>query len=308
MLALVRSMAAQAAPPGEAAAFVDASQAAARKAFAINAKEPNALLAMFELEGSTLDWLARDRNLRQIIVLDPGNVVAITELVALLQSAGLNRELWNWNERALAIEPLSPDLLSRRALKLWIAGRVSQADKVIDQVRDHYPSYDFVAWVRFLILALSDRPRAAEALLESNPALLGPPPSTALWRACLPALDQHSPVTIAKARKACLEAAKRAGLLAAQGVMILSGLGQVDEAFDIADGFLLWRGSVVRRGQASKQMMNDLGWRIGVQWLFTPPCAVLRADPRFGPLCEGVGLADYWRARHVRPDYQLSGS
>ena len=73
--------------------------------------------------------------------------------------------------------------------------------------------------------------------------------------------------------------------------MILSGLGQVDEAFDIANGFLLWRGSVVRRGQASKQMTEDSGWRIGVQWLFTPPCAVLRADPRFGPLCEEVG----WR-------------
>jgi len=35
---------------------------------------------------------------------------------------------------------------------------------------------------------------------------------------------------------------------------------------------------------------------------------VMRADPRFLPLCEGMGLVDYWRALGVRPDYQLRKS
>jgi hypothetical protein len=31
------------------------------------------------------------------------------------------------------------------------------------------------------------------------------------------------------------------------------------------------------------------------QVLFMPVTAVLRADPRFMPMCEACGLADYWR-------------
>jgi hypothetical protein len=29
-----------------------------------------------------------------------------------------------------------------------------------------------------------------------------------------------------------------------------------------------------------------------MQWLFTPPCAAMRADPRFGPRCDGIGLTE----------------
>jgi hypothetical protein len=43
------------------------------------------------------------------------------------------------------------------------------------------------------------------------------------------------------------------------------------------------------------------------QWLFTPPVAIMRADPRFMTLCDEFGLTAYWGARHVRPDYQLYG-
>jgi Tfp pilus assembly protein PilF len=136
LLALVRSLHAQSLSGGpEERSSIPAAEEAIRKALSIDPREPNALLAMFELQGSTLDWATRDRKLRQIITIDPSNVIAITELVGLLQSAGLNAESWSWNERALRIEPLSADLLGRRALKLWSAWRVAEADKVVDQVR-----------------------------------------------------------------------------------------------------------------------------------------------------------------------------
>ena len=304
LLGLMRSMAAQAAGPDGTGLLAEAAQDAARKALARDPNEPNALLTMFELEGSTLNWLKRDRTLRQIIAIDPKNIVAISELAALLQAAGLSRESWIWNERALAVEPLSADLLSRRALKLWIAGRPTEADKVIDQARDLNPSNGFVIWVRFLTLALTDRTRAAQAILENDPERIGSRPSVAMWRASLPALDALTPVTIAQAVKACLEAAPLAGQLAAQSVMILSALQQVDAAFDVANGFLLWRGALVRRNRPVGQMQNDPLWRAGVQWLFTPPCSAMRADHRFLALCDGIGLVDYWRIRRIQPDYQ----
>ena len=63
-------------------------------------------------------------------------------------------------------------------------------------------------------------------------------------------------------------------------------------------------GPVVQQVQAgSADAVNAASWRIGTQWMFTPPADPMRADPRFLPLCDGVGLTDYWRKRGVKPDY-----
>jgi hypothetical protein len=295
------------ATPAEKALAIAEAEDTARRAFAIDPKEPHALLAMFELQGATLDWFTRDRRLRQIISLDPGNIFALLELVSFLQSAGMNRESWNLNERALAMEPLAPDLLCRRALKHWIAGRVADADRVIDEVRDRWPSYPFGWFVQFIILALTGRARAAMNMLGMPNPEVFPPPDVDLWKACLPALDNPTPTALASARKACFDGSKVAGELAAYSVMILSALKEVDAAFDVAVGFLLWRGHVVRGGHPPPAPLGtDTGWRANVQWLFTPPCASIRADPRFKEICDGIGLTEYWRRRGVKPDYMFA--
>jgi DNA-binding winged helix-turn-helix (wHTH) protein len=309
LLAFLVSTQAQAADPKDAPRVIDQSENAARRALSLNAKEPNALLAMLELQGSTLDWTTRDQRLRQIITIDPRNLGAINELVPMLQAAGLNRESWNWNERALAIEPLSPIILGRRAMKLWIGGRVPESDKVIDQARALWPSNPWLWGVQFLILALSGRARAAEAMRDSDPAMAGPPVAGEMWRPSLVALEQRSPKAVAAARDACLKGAAIGAQLGGEAVMILSALGEVDAAFEVASGFLLSRGPIVRRGKRpfNAEFNNDAGWRINTQWLFVPATAAMRSDSRFLPLCEGVGLTQYWRSRGVRPDYQLSG-
>ena len=308
LLAYLRSIDTVAADPKIAEPAGKDAQDAAHRALAIDPKEPYALLAMFELQGSTLDWAARDRRLRDIIGIDSANLPAIGELVLLTQAAGLNRESWTLNERAIALDPFSFDYLTKRALKLWIAGRVSQADKVIDQVVALYPTNPWPWWIRFAIFALTDRPRAAQAMLDRNPEMVGDADSAALWRAALAAFDQRSAKTIAKAREACFRAARATGGFAAETLMILSALGETDAAFEVADGLLLSRGAIVPNGKVRKSDLNEATWRINTQYLFTPPCAAMRADARFLPLCEGVGLTDYWRARGVHPDYQLASA
>jgi DNA-binding winged helix-turn-helix (wHTH) protein len=304
LLGLARSLAAKAAPSQSTAAIVAAAQEAAQTALSIDPREPNGLLTMLELQGSTLDWWNRDRRLRQILAIDPANVLAMSEMVLLLQAAGLTRESWSWNERVLAVQPLNPDALSKRALKLWILGHVSKADQVIDQLRALYPASQWVWWVRFLIYTLSDRPLAGRAMVDSAaPALLAKFPGD-FWRPNLKALIDRSPASIAAARSACESTARQSGELAGQAVMILAALGQVDPAFDIANGFLLSRGSVVRSDNRAPQPASDADLRINTQWLFTPPCTAMRADPRFARLCDDLGLAEYWRKRAVQPDYR----
>ena len=300
LLALTRSYFAQVAPAERAASAAALATQTAQQALALDPREPNALLAMFEVQGSTLDWWSRDQLLRRIIALDSTNGLALGELASVLQAAGLCRESWDWNERLLRLAPLSQVCLARRALKLWIFGRVPDADNVINQTLAQYPTSKWVWSIRLLIYAFTGRAAAAMAMIDGEPKMLANGAETRMWRACLEALDRRSAATIARAREACLEAAPGSGELFGVAVMTLAALGDLDAAFDAANGHLLGRGKVVPRGRAATDALH----RIDTYSLFMPPCKNMRADKRFLPLCEGVGLAEYWRRRGVRPDYE----
>ena len=306
LLAFFSAILAQLSEPKVAIPLNDQAHKAADRAFSIDAREPNALLAMFELEGSTLDWFTRDQRLRRIIAIDPSRIWAIAELVLMLQAAGMNRESRYWNERAIALVPLSMDFLTKRAFKLWIAGRVSDADKVIDQVRALFPTNEWPWWARFIIFATTGRAHAAQMMLDANPKMLRPT-EAGMWRTALPALIDPSAVPISRVREECFQQAKSDGETHGPAVMLLAALGDVEGGFTIAEGALLGRGPIIPRERpgtnAAGQEAID---RTNMQWLFTPPCVVMRRDARFGPLCDGIGLTEYWRRRGVEPDYRLT--
>jgi DNA-binding winged helix-turn-helix (wHTH) protein len=300
LLALLKSSLVPASDSRDSTGLVDESEHSARRALSLDAKQPDALLAMFQLQGSTLTWIERDRKLRQIVAIDPNSVLALAELALFTAATGLTRESWTWNERGLALEPLSPIFLGTRALKLWVFGRMSEADKVSDQLRGLYPMDEWPWFVRAQIYAFTGRARAALGMLDAEPVEHGHSAIAKLWRAALPAVDYPSPGNLAKARDACVRGAKTTGMVANEAVLIMSGLGELDTAFDIADGSLLSRGPLV-------EVTEDADWRVGTQWMWAPPVAAMRADPRFLPLCRAVGLTDYWKQRGVNPDY-TSGS
>lgn len=303
LLALVQSLVAQNADPNAVAVTVSDAERTARRALSIDPKEPNALLAMFELQGTSLDWFERDQRLRQILEIEPGNVGAMSDITLLLQATGYVQESWDWNERVLALEPLSPYFLGRRAFKLWIRGRLAAADKVSDQLRSIYPADPWAWYVRFKIYAYTGRAKAALAMLEGNTEINGNPSLAHYWRAALDALDQPSPINLARARAASLAGAEASAQLATEAVQAMSALRQIDTAFDIANGLLLSRGPIVLHDSAALAA-SDAGWRLGTQWMFTPPAVPMWRDPRFMAMCEGIGLADYWRRRGVKPDFQ----
>ena len=69
-----------------------------------------------------LDWASRDRQLREILVSDPNNIPAMTELMPLLQAAGFTRESWRWNERILRASPFARGILAVKSMKISILG------------------------------------------------------------------------------------------------------------------------------------------------------------------------------------------
>ena len=306
LLAYFRSGKAEESSLRDAPRAVGVAQEAIRKALELDSREPNARVALYLLQGPMLNWAGRDAMLRDILRTDPDNLAAMMELMPLTQAAGLTRESWMWNERILKASPFARANLTVRGIKLWILGRVREADNVIDRVVGLWPDYWFGFYARFNILMLTDRPKAARQMLDDPPAGLRGFFTDPAWPVVLDALESRAPSDIESARLACLESSRRSPPLVNDMVMALCALGLKETAFELTEGFLLWRGKVLTEETKDARVVDNYNRRM-TQWLFTPPCALMRADPRFGKLCDDFGLTAYWRARGVRPDYQLYG-
>lgn len=286
---------------------VEGAKEAASTSLRLDPTEPNARLAQIQLERSTLDLAATEDRLRAVLASAPNNIFAMRLLWSLLQSTGRSREALTFVDRAIALKPLAAGNNFPLAQLLWILGRTAEADRVIDRAMQFWPNHRYVRFARFTIFTFTGRPRAALAMLDdvhTRPQNFSSD-SVALWRISLAALDNPSVANIAAARRANLNAVESEPRLASQAVLVLSALGELDAAFEIANQLLLFQDS--RRSSAedgiNQPRASSMAWRF-TPWLFTPPAAALRADPRFNTLCDGIGLTDYWRKRGIKPDYQ----
>lgn len=291
---------------GRPGAAVEESERAVRAALESAPGDPNTQLAQILLERSTLDLAANEDRLRAVIARDPDNIYAMRHLWNLLQSSGRSREAMALVERAIALKPLAATNNYPRAQLLWILGRHAEADRVIDRAMQYWPKHRWVRFARFIILAFTGRERAARAMLDGKgtaPQEYGPA-QIALWRVNLAALEDRSPAKVAAALSANLDAAKQHLGLSSQAIMALAALGEIDAAFEIANAVLLFNPTGDAETARPGQPVKSTAW-IFAPWLFTPPLAPLRADPRFKTLCDGIGLTDYWTSRGIRPDYRI---
>lgn len=307
LFALTQAMLAEYGGP-EAGAAVQRAESAARAALALDPNEANARLALVILERSTLDLATNEDRLREILATAPDNIETMDSLWGLLQSAGRSRDALALVERANVLEPFAAGIHFPKAQLLWILGRNAEADRVIDRAMQYWPEHQIVRFARFTIYAYTGRPRAALAMLDdpkTRPQLYSPE-EISLWRVSLAALDQRTPASIAAARSANLDAARQNPGRSNIAILVLSALGEVDAAFEIANGLLLFRRPAELRAQAPAKQppVRSTGWR-SAPWMFTPPVAPMRADPRFNALCDGIGLTEYWAKRGIKPDYQL---
>lgn len=285
---------------------VQAAHTAVQAALLADPKQSNGLLARLLLQRGPNDWAFSEDRLREILAIDPRNGFALAHLGFLMQGAGRLQLSYALNTRGMALDPLKPGPQYRRALQLWIFGRIGESDQVIERALRLWPQHPWVWNARFLILAFTNRPHAALDMIDdaaTRPETITPS-RLAQWRPTLAALENPSPALVAEARTASLVGARQSPGQAAYGVMALSGLGEIDAAYDVANGLLLKRGKVVTRqpNDARNRMVNSPSWR-NTQWLATPPMARFRADPRYAALCDDIGLTAYWRARGIRPDY-----
>ena len=277
-----------------------ASEQAARAALQRDPNEPHARLTMIELAGGRLDWAQMEDRLEALRASAPANVHVLGSLTSFLQAAGRTSKSWIYNEQAAAAAPVSPTAQWRRALRLWTAGRDDEALSLTERLLPLWPRHPMVWNARLMILAYSGRTVAAEALLRRTVGAAGNahPVSLAQWLPTLDAFAEPSAARIAKATEANLAAARLNPGQATAAAMSLSQLGEVDAAFMVIDGLLLSKGPLVadRPIVARSFVANSPSW-CRTQWLFMPPVAAVRRDPRFQAVCEQLGLSRYWRQR-----------
>jgi tetratricopeptide (TPR) repeat protein len=305
LLAIAKAGVANGPPSPTARSAVQESEQAARRALALDQREPNALTALAILQRKLDDWITTDKKLRDVLAIAPDNIAALDNLVAMLQASGYYQESWELNERDIAVDPLRPTSQYRRALKHWIMGRPVEADQVIARTSELWPLHPLVWNARLLISAFTGQTQAARLLIneQTTTSRMITPAAVAMWNTFLKALETHAAGDIAAARSACLSTAPQSPGVSVHAVMILSALDQVDAAYSVIEGLLLRRGLLVT--QASQEQgtspASDPLWR-QTQWLFTPATIPLRMDPRFQVLCDSIGLSEYWRKRGAAPD------
>ena len=293
------------APPNQTSAAVLECESAARRALAINPKEGNALTALAMMQPEFGNWFEAEASLSHVLRVTPDNLAAMAHLALLFQSVGRTWDSGILNDRLVALDPLSPVYQYRRAMRFWVLGRIAEADQTIDRALQLWPRHPAVWGARMAIFSFTGRTGAAEQLLDD--VRMRPSTYTAAsgerQRLTLRALGSGSPADVAAAVKANVEAAPHSGGAAPGAVMVLSALGKLDAAFDVAEGFLLRRGPLVGNLRNAKDDMPgpDNNWRRTMN-LFTPATAAMRSDPRFKRLCDGMGMTAYWRKRGIWPD------
>jgi len=305
LLALALRNVIEHAPPNKTTEAVLQCESAARRALAINPKEGNALTALAMMRPEFGNWFEAEVRLTEVLRAAPDNLAAMAHLGLLFQSVGRTKDSGKLNDRVVALDPLSPVYQFRRAMRLWILGRIAEADQTIDRALQLWPRHPAVWNARMTIFAFTGRPRAAEQLLADirmRPSTFTPT-SGEIWRVSLRALDSGAAADVAAAVKTHIEAAPRSSGLVVGAVMFLSMLGELDGAFAAAEGFLLRRGALIGSLRTAKNEMpvNDTHWRRTMN-LFTPATAAMRADVRFERLCDGMGMTAYWRKRGIWPD------
>lgn len=291
---------------GEASQAAEQSEATARKALAIDPDEGNALAALATLQPFYGDWAAAERRLLNVLDKAPDALPAISHLTTLYQSSGYLQASDDRNLSALRLDPLSPVFQFRGALKHWIGGRLPQADAQIDRAIELWPRHPAVWNTRLMIYAYTGRADAGLEYLESEsqrPATV-PPMAMALWRAVLGALASGDAAARDRARAASIKAAQQSVSGSNTALMYLAHSGELDTAFEVANGFLLRRGPYAASGQIGDRQtwVTDQAWR-RTMFLFTPAMLNVRRDPRFASLAEGMGLTRFWRDRGEEPDY-----
>jgi DNA-binding winged helix-turn-helix (wHTH) protein/TolB-like protein len=282
-------------------ALNDARQAAERADKAVL----GTLSAVHSAVTPTVEWSTREKLLRAGLEETYADASGIRyALSSLLVSSGRIYEAVDIAKQAVTVDPLSARNVASHASMLDVAGRRKQADDLLDHAEALWPKLELIERLRFgSALARSDL-RAASTLLQDPVIglLLDPPAEHRPFVALLRALATQKPADVAEVERDCADPSKLARDRAALCLQGLIALDRLDTFFQVSPAYF-----PEQRGATAAE--RDAHWlqapRVGryTRVLFRSDTKAVRADPRFIPIVERLGLLDYWRSSGKWPDF-----
>jgi DNA-binding SARP family transcriptional activator len=290
----------------EAADLRGRARAAADRAQALAPRNALAEVAISIALPTRNNWLNTERALRRALDEHPEHGELTYALAQLLVQVGRAAEAAPLFERVRRHGPPNPGIYFREIYALWSANRLEETDRLIEEANQLFPSQFAVWFARLYIFMFTGRIAEAIAILNDSTARptgigIGEFNSVLL---VVRALQSHAKTDVDQAMVDELARAGQGAGFAENTIQFASALDRLDDAFAVAEANYFNRGFVVPDVRFSKEQgtYTPLGER-QTNFLFFPVTAPMRADRRFEPLVEGLGLVRYWRQSGATPDY-----
>jgi len=253
----------------------------------------------------TVEWSAREERLRKGLDETGSDVSGVRYMLSsLLVNSGRIDEGITLAKQAVSIYPLSTRNVAGHASALDVAGRSEQTDAVLNKAARLWPALEAIERLRFDSALTRGDLNAASAMLHDPVIgpLLDPPAEHQPIATLVRALATHDPIDVANVERDCADPAKLARDRSSWCLRGLVVLGRLDTFFAVAPAYF-----PELRGSSNEE--RDARWlqapRVNryVRVLFRSDMQAVRADPRFIPIAERLGLLDYWRQSGKWPDF-----
>jgi tetratricopeptide (TPR) repeat protein len=212
-------------------------------------------------------------------------------------------DVGRWTEAVEALlkaksrQALAPITRYKLAISLWSAGRISEAEREIDEAM-RWSVHSSIWQTKVKLLAMTGRPQAALTIVDD--ASHRPEGTTneqlERWRAFLAAMASRAAPDIERAVTNIVAIARKIQTPIPEAFQCAM-LGNKSLAFSILEGCYLGTGE-----WASKRPTDPSG--NASHPLFQPQAKSLWGEPRFARILEGIGLEKYWRITKSLPDYR----
>jgi Flp pilus assembly protein TadD len=218
------------------------------------------------------DWDGSERELRRAIGLNPNYAYAHDQYNQMLSLVGRFDEAIAENQRAIALDPLSPQILIDGVMTMMYAGKAAPALELARKAAELDPTFFFPATLEGVLALQTGDFRGAIAKFEQS-RTLGAPPFTTAYLAY--AYGMAGDRARAKATLRELEGMSAGGEVAPFNLALVSlGLGDRTRALDYLE-------------QAYAASSESLAW-LKVDRIYDP----LRSEPRFMALMKRLNFLE----------------
>ena len=287
--------------PGDWPAVAARCRSAAQRALQLDPQDPDARAALVFLGPLYRNWANAESQIRQVLRTAPNHRRANGLMAQTLSEVGRWRDAIPFYRKITGPNDFIAPARFGLIHALWNAGRLDEAEDALDAATARWPKHGSLWETRVKFLAFTGRPEQALALIADKSSR---PDDDSVWPEGTAAIIKASQSSDKQQRRRVIEMVKsqiRKDLGDARSAMeYMPTLGAVDEAFEFANGIYLgkgpWAKALVRTNRFE-------GWVTAP--LFGVLTAPMRADRRFGPLVQAIGLEDYWRQSHTQPDYRI---